>query len=227
MFLLTAISTGSAALDKMLGGGIRVGMLTDIFGASSSGKTQLCFQLCVNCAKPIKKKGLDASVLFIDTTNTFRPERIVSIARYHDIDDKILDNIYLHKVYSSADQLAAIKRIPAMQNLKLVIVDSISDLFSFEYKQSLSAEKHMKFMRLMHELALCALNCDVAIVVTNNVRFSGDAQSEYLGRSLASFTHVKIEISKEKSLFKAKLLQPILQLRSEFFQISERGVTDV
>jgi len=225
--LLNVISTGSTALDKMLNGGIRVGMLTDIFGASGSGKTQLCFQLCINCTKPVNKKGLDASVLFIDSTNTFRPERLVSIARYYGLDNKILDKIYLRKVYSSTDQMVAIKHIPKMQNLKLVIVDSVSDLFSFEYKQSLSAEKHMQFMRLMHELALLAVNYDIAVVITNNVRFNNDMQREYLGRSISTFTHIKIELSKDNGLFKAKLLQPVLEPHSEFYQISEKGVTDV
>lgn len=226
-YLLSVISTGSTSLDKMLGGGVRTGMLTDVFGASSSGKTQLCFQLCVNCTKPKNKRGLDADALFIDATNNFRPERIISIARHDGIDDSILDKIYLHKVYSSADQFDAIKHIPVMSNLKLVIVDTISDLFSFEYKQSLSAEKHMKFMRLMRELALHAINCDIAVVVTNNVRFSDGEQREYLNRSISSYTHVKIELSKSNGLFKAKILQPVLVPSSDFFRITDKGVTDV
>jgi hypothetical protein len=123
--------------------------------------------------------------------------------------------------------MAAIKHIPKMQNLKLVIVDSISDLFSFDYKQSLSAEKHMQFMRLMHELALLAVNYDIAVVVTNNIRFSNDMQREYLGRSISAFAHIKIELSKDNGLFKAKLLQPVLEPRSEFYKISEQGITDV
>ncbi len=211
----------------MLNGGIRVGMLTDVFGASGSGKTQLCFQLCVNCTKSINKQGLDASVLFIDTTNTFRPERIIGMAKCYGINNEILDKIYFHKVYNVTDQMTVLKKIPMLENLKLVIIDNISDLFSFEYTQSLSAEKHMKLMRLMHELALYAINCDVAIVITNNVRFDGYENKEYLGRSIATFTHVKIELEKDKNVFKAKLLQPILKPRSEFFQISEKGITDV
>lgn len=214
-------------MDKMLSGGVRIGMLTDVFGTSGSGKTQLCFQLCVNCTKPIDKNGLNASVLFIDTSHTFRPERIVSIAGKCDIGNNILDKIYVYKVHSVADQIAAIKHISRINNLKLVIVDSITDLFSFEYKESLSVERHMKFMRLMHELALLAIKCDTAVVVTNNIRFSESSQREYLGRSISSFAHVKIELTKDNELLKAKLLQPVLRPRSEFYQISERGITDV
>ena len=221
------ISTSSIALDNLFGGGVRVGMLTDIFGASGTGKTQLCFQLCVNCAKPKNKKGLNANVLFIDATNTFRPERISQIAKHAGLDDKLLDKIYVSKVYSSADQLAAIKRIPTIQNLKLVVIDSIGDLFSFEYKQSMGAEKHLKFMRFMHELALYAINCNAAIVAANNVRFTGTEQRQHLDRSISSFIHFKIELSRQDDVFKALLLQPALEPKEAFFKVSDKGITDV
>jgi len=221
------ISTSSIALDNLLGGGVRVGMLTDIFGASGTGKTQLCFQLCVNCAKPKNKKGLNANVLFIDATNTFRPERISQMAKHAGLDDKLLDKIYVSKVYSSADQVAAIKRIPTIQNLKLVVIDSVGDLFSFEYKQSMGAEKHLKFMRFMHELALYALNCNAAIVATNSVRFTGTEQVQYLDRSISSFTHFKIELSRHDGVFKALLLQPSLEPKEAFFKVSDNGIIDV
>ena len=221
------ISTNATALDNLLGGGIRVGMLTDIFGASGTGKTQLCFQLCVNCAKPKNKNGLDANVLFIDATNTFRPERISQMAKHVGLDDKLLDRIYVSKVYSSPDQITAIKRIPTIQNLKLVVIDSIGDLFSFEYKQSMGAEKHLKFMRFMHELALYAINCNVAIIATNGVRFTGTEQVQHLDRSISSFSHVKIELSKHNSVFKAVLLQPSLEHKEAFFKVSDKGITEV
>jgi len=221
------ISTSSSALDNLLGGGIRVGMLTDIFGASGTGKTQFCFQLCVNCAKPKNKNGVGANVLFIDATNTFRPERISQIAKHAGLDDTLLDRIYVSKVYSSADQTTAIKRIPLIHNLKLAVVDSIGDLFSFEYKQSMGAEKHLKFMRFMHELALYSINCNTAIVVTNNVRFAGTEQVQHLDRSISSFTHFKIELSKKNDVFSALLLQPFLDPKEVLFKVTDKGITDV
>lgn len=221
------ISTSSRALDNLLGGGIRVGMLTDIFGASGTGKTQFCFQLCVNCAKPKNKNGLGANVLFIDATNTFRPERISQIAKHAGLDDTLLDKIYVSKVYSSADQINAIKRIPLIQNLKLVVVDSIGDLFSFEYKQSMVAEKHLKFMKFMHELALYSINCNTAVVVTNSIRFTGKEQIQHLDRSISSFTHFKIDLSKKNGVFSALLLQPLLDPKEALFKVSDKGLMDV
>ncbi len=50
------IHTGSMSIDRLLGGGIRTGMVTDIFGQSGTGKSQLCFMLCASYAKYSKQK---------------------------------------------------------------------------------------------------------------------------------------------------------------------------
>jgi RecA/RadA recombinase len=226
MMYMVAISTGCKALDGLLGGGARLGALTNIFGAAGTGKTQLCFQLCVNCAKPKNKKGLDASVLFVDTTNTFRPERISQIARHGGVDNDMLEKIYVSRVFTVQEEMAAINRIPTMPDLKLVIVDSIGDLFALEYKESMGAEKHLRFMRFLHELALHAIRSNVAIVATNNVRFTGTGQVQQLDRSVSTFAHFKVRLSKEDGLFKAHLVQPSLDTKEAFFRIAEQGLVD-
>lgn len=43
------LTTGSKELDKLLGGGIETGSITEIFGEFRTGKTQLCHTLAVNC----------------------------------------------------------------------------------------------------------------------------------------------------------------------------------
>ncbi|EPA06291.1 ATPase domain-containing protein, partial [Candidatus Nitrosarchaeum limnium] len=56
------IYTGLQKLDDFLSDGIPNGVITDIYGASGTGKTQLLFQICVNT---IKNGG---TVLYQDTT---------------------------------------------------------------------------------------------------------------------------------------------------------------
>lgn len=43
------ITTGSKELDKVLGGGIETGSITELFGEFRTGKTQLCHTLAVTC----------------------------------------------------------------------------------------------------------------------------------------------------------------------------------
>lgn len=46
---LSYLTTGSKALDQLLGGGIETGSITEIFGEFRTGKTQLCHTLAVTC----------------------------------------------------------------------------------------------------------------------------------------------------------------------------------
>ena len=43
------LTTGSKGLDKLLGGGVETGSITEIFGQFRTGKAQLCHTLAVTC----------------------------------------------------------------------------------------------------------------------------------------------------------------------------------
>ncbi len=70
------ISMGSEDLDDMLGGGIETQAITEVFGEFGSGKTQIAHQLAVDTQLQPEEGGAEGSVVYIDTENTFRPERI-------------------------------------------------------------------------------------------------------------------------------------------------------
>ncbi|HEY0580470.1 MAG TPA: ATPase domain-containing protein, partial [Candidatus Nitrosocosmicus sp.] len=70
------ISTGSKNFDNLLGGGIETKSITEVCGEYGTGKTQLCHTACVTVQQDYSKGGLKGNALYIDTENTFRPERI-------------------------------------------------------------------------------------------------------------------------------------------------------
>ena len=74
------ISTGTDCLDTLFDGGVETQALIEVYGEFGCGKTQFCHTLCVMVQKSIQEGGLEGGVLYIDSENTFRPERIVSIA---------------------------------------------------------------------------------------------------------------------------------------------------
>jgi DNA repair protein RAD51 len=43
------LTSGSAELDKLLGGGFETGSIIEMFGEFRTGKTQICHTLCVTC----------------------------------------------------------------------------------------------------------------------------------------------------------------------------------
>ena len=75
------LTTGSKELDKLLGGGIETGAITEIFGEFRTGKTQLCHMLAVTSQMPIDQGGANGKCMYIDTEGTFRPERLLAVAQ--------------------------------------------------------------------------------------------------------------------------------------------------
>lgn len=88
------ITSGSAALDAVLGGGFETRAITELYGEFRTGKTQLCTTLCVSCQLPAAQGGGAGKAAYIDTEGSFRPERVVPIAERWGLDPQaVLDNV--------------------------------------------------------------------------------------------------------------------------------------
>lgn len=61
------ISTGSKELDRLLGGGVEVGSVTELFGENRCGKTQICATLVVTTQLDAAHGGAAGKVIYIDT----------------------------------------------------------------------------------------------------------------------------------------------------------------
>ena len=83
------LSTLVPAVDEMLGGGIETQSITEVYGQFGSGKSQITHQLAVNVQLPREVGGLRGSAIFIDSEDTFRPERIDDMVR--GLDDEVLE----------------------------------------------------------------------------------------------------------------------------------------
>lgn len=97
------ISTGAAAVDEILGGGIETKSITEIFGEYRCGKTQLCHTICVTSQVNSKAAG---KVAYIDTEGGFRPSRIRPIAeRFGLSSDDVLENSKTIKKQPAPDEI--------------------------------------------------------------------------------------------------------------------------
>ena len=75
-------------VDDLLGGGLETQSITEVYGEFGAGKSQVTHQMAVNVQLPTEYGGLRGSAIFVDSEDTFRPERIDDMVR--GLDDEIL-----------------------------------------------------------------------------------------------------------------------------------------
>ena len=213
------ISTGLKKLDQFLGGGIKEGLITDVYGSSGTGKTQLILQISLN----VLKNG--GQVLFQDTTNGFRPERLVEIMGKQEINSALLEKIKVGLITNTTQQIQYLSKI-SIKNFSLIVIDNITDLFSFEYsKKEHALEKHIFFMKYMHNLSNIAINTKIPIIVTNTVGKINDFETENLEKSISMFTHVKIRLSKNNNERICQVISPFENKKFSYI-IAPSGLQD-
>eukprot|EP00268_Persea_americana_P057760 TRINITY_DN6939_c0_g1_i1.p1 TRINITY_DN6939_c0_g1~~TRINITY_DN6939_c0_g1_i1.p1 ORF type:complete len:267 (-),score=64.66 TRINITY_DN6939_c0_g1_i1:2714-3514(-) len=155
------ITSGSRELDKILEGGIETGSITEIYGESRSGKTQLCHTLCVTCQLPLDQGGGEGKALYIDAEGTFRPQRLLQIADRFGLNGAdVLENVAYARAYNTDHQSRLLLEAASMMveaRFALMIVDSATALYrtDFSGRGELSARQmHLaKFLRSLQKLA--------------------------------------------------------------------------
>ncbi|ADT84851.1 DNA repair and recombination protein RadA [Thermococcus barophilus] len=237
------ISTGSKSLDKLLGGGIETQAITEVFGEFGSGKTQIAHTLAVMVQLPPEEGGLNGSVIWIDTENTFRPERIRQIAENRGLDpDEVLKNIYVARAYNTNHQMLLVEKAEEIikeklntdRPVKLMVVDSLTSHFRSEYVgRGALAERQQKLGKHLADLHRLANLYDIAIFVTNQVQarpdaFFGDPTRPIGGHILAHSATLRIYLRKGKAGKRiARLIDsPHLPEGEAAFRITDKGIED-
>lgn len=233
------ITTGSKELDNLIGGGIETQAITELFGRYGSGKTQLALQLSVNVQLPKKRGGLEGSAIFIDTENTFRPERIESMATHLGLDPKeTLKNVHIARAYNSDHQFLLVEKaaeVAKEYNTKLVVMDSLTAHFRAEYVgRGTLADRQQKLNRLLHLLLRkLADPYNIAVVVTNQVMarpdiLFGDPTEPIGGHVVGHTATYRIYLRKSKGDKRiARLIDsPSMPEGECVFQVTSNGITD-
>ena len=167
------ISTGVRGLDPILGGGIETGCITEFVGEFGAGKTQLCHQLAVMVQLPPDRGGLSAKAIYIDTEGTFRPERVVQMAKYRGMEpERVLSNIFYARAYGVEYQIALIREARELveRGARLLILDNLIGNFRAEYLgEEGMRERQRRLGEHLRDLRELAEDAEIAIVVTNHV----------------------------------------------------------
>lgn len=231
------ISTGSKNLDDLLQGGIETRAVTEIYGEYGTGKTQICHTLCLIVQQKKSKEWINNKALYIDTENTFRPERIVSIALSRGLDpDKALENIIVAKAYNSAHQELIIEQtgpIIDTNRVKLLIVDSAVAHYRADFLgRATLAERQQRLNKFMHMLLRIAETYNVAVLATNQIQSSpdaifGDAFKPTGGHVVAHTSTYRIYLKRSGKNRIARMVDsPYHPEREALFTLTEEGVSD-
>ncbi|KAH3733019.1 DNA repair protein XRCC3 [Pelomyxa schiedti] len=148
------LSTGCEAIDQALGGGIDVCGITELFGESAAGKTQLCMQLCLQVQLGEDMGGLGGSALYFHSDGVFPIDRLTQMASTYEKKglpsptDKVLVKEAIRATNPLLQYLCNLDYTITQQNIKLIVIDSLAALTRYEYEDVEEEERASKFSTL-------------------------------------------------------------------------------
>ncbi|OGS40179.1 MAG: DNA repair and recombination protein RadA [Euryarchaeota archaeon RBG_13_31_8] len=232
------ISTGSKTFDELVGGGFESQAIIELFGEFGSGKTQIAHQLCVIVQLPKEKGGLEGHAFYIDTENTFRPERIKQMAEGYELDpEEVLSKIHVARAYNSSHQMLLVEKVKELSkdvSARLLVVDSLTAHFRAEFVgRGTLADRQQKLNRHMHDLLRWGDLNNGVICATNQVAakpdaFFGDPTRPIGGHIVGHTATFRLYLRKSKGPKRiARLIDsPHLPEGEAVFSITEKGVRD-
>ena len=232
------LTSGSKTFDELLGGGFETQSITELYGEYGSSKTQIAHQLCVSVQLPLEQGGLNSHAFFIDTENTFRPERIIQMANAFELDpDEVLEKIHVARAYNSSHQMLLVDKVKELSKetpASLLIVDSLTAHFRAEYiGRGALADRQQKLNKHMHDLLRWSDLNNGIVCVTNQVSskpdaFFGDPTRPIGGHIVGHTATFRIYLRKSKGPKRiARLIDsPHLPEGEAVFTVGEAGIRD-
>lgn len=170
------IQTGCAGIDNILGGGFRAGIITEIYGESGSGKTQIAMQTAAHC-------GMHGSVI-ICTEDIFpvkRFQQICKINKHNSVTD-CGNNVFIEHVTEAHELLGCIRvRLPLLlskRRISSIIIDSVAAPFRSEYTNFVQRAKELR--ELGNILLNIAQEHNLAVICINQVTSAFDGSDNVL-----------------------------------------------
>jgi DNA repair protein RadA len=235
---LGRVTTGAKSIDELLGGGVETQAITEFSGEFGSGKTQLAHQIAVNVQLPVEQGGLGAEVIYIDTESTFRPERIVDMAKGSGVDpEEALRRIHVARAFNSNHQMLLVQKAQELARekpIRLLVVDSLTAHFRSEYMgRAELAPRQQLLNKHLHELLRFSDTYNAAIVVTNQVSsrpdiLFGDPTRPIGGNIVAHAATYRVYLRKSKPPRRiARLIDsPNLPEGEAVFSLTTEGIRE-
>jgi DNA repair protein RadB len=155
------LSTGCSPLDRLLGGGLERGAITQVYGEPGSGKSSLILLPVVAALKAGK------GVIFFDIEG-FSVERFRQIAGKDA--ESLAENLYMYEPFDFDQQGSMIKESEQLLKkggIALYVLDSATALYRTELGQTREAQRRLA-SQMMYLLGL-SRRYRIPILITNQV----------------------------------------------------------
>ncbi|CAG9798006.1 unnamed protein product [Chironomus riparius] len=227
------IKLNADSLDSLLQGGIDLGCITEFYGQSGSGKTQLCLQLALNCQLPRHLGGLDGKAIYISTDKAFPIKRLAKMEKAMNTESKIkfMDNIFIFE-FNTGKNLQHfvendLKMILSVNQgcVKLLIIDSIAGIYRTETNY---IERAKEMCKIFRELQKAADKHNFAIVATNHVTSDpnklNNSEIPAIGNFWSTLLTTRIRVNKTERIqqFKVNDQEEALKIRTIKVDFSPR-----
>ena len=217
------LSSGSEALDRLLGGGYEHRVITQLYGEAATGKSTLAVLATVQALRTGR------SVVYIDTEG-FSSERLRQIAG--DDADTLAERIFLYEPLDLAEQGVMIANADAILRTRpaaLIVVDSATALYR---QEDLDDNEAMRLLtrQMLHLLGLSRRH-DLPVLATNQVaRHPG--RDRVVGLGGTALEHIsKAIVRLEKLNGRRRAVLAKHRSRPEGgrfeFEIAETGIREV
>jgi len=216
---MTRLPIQCSPLDKLLGGGLEQKIITELFGEAGTGKTNVCLQVARECALTGKK------VAYIDSEGVSM-ERLQQIIPEEN-QEALLKNILIFSPTTQADQEKMIQNAIKIQDVQLIIVDTINMFYRLHLDQN-KEECMRSFTRQIAGLQKAARDQNLYVLIVEQVFTDKNGEVKpFTNRDVEHLvkTVIKLEkngVNKRKATMMKHRSQP--EGKTTVFQITQKGL---
>lgn len=151
-------------IDRILEGGVEHRAVTNVYGESGTGKSNIAIMAALSCIDSGKK------ALYIDTEGGFSFERLDQLASGGG--SRYLKSLLLLEPKTwkeQCDRVEELEKLVKSENIGIIIIDSIVSLYRLELSDDNFQEINRQLMKQYSRLSQIAREKDMPVLVTNQV----------------------------------------------------------
>ncbi|MCD6154984.1 MAG: AAA family ATPase [Candidatus Verstraetearchaeota archaeon] len=177
-----AISLGLSEVDRILGGGVRLGEMVLIYGDSGTGKTSFAMTTTANCI------SMGFNAIYFSSEKPFAAERIIEILGKNRVEEA--KRVIVFMLDNFEKQMEIIDRLEYFitPKVKLIVIDTITSQYRNVIADRNVGIKANKELNKQLALLKTASKKGIAVLITGQVRdIMGEEREEVVASNVLKY----------------------------------------